>query len=146
MTQNTLLGFDYGRKRIGVAVGQEITCTAQALTTLLSSNDGPDWAGIDRLIEQWRPQLLVVGLPHHMETHSGNDPHPLTEEIKAFGDQLGKRYNLPVDWIDERLSSVEAEALLAGSKKKKHQKQDKTLIDQIAAQIILQSYLNSSAS
>jgi len=146
MTDRILLGFDYGRKRIGIAVGQEITHTAKALTTLNSIEQIPDWSGIDRLIDEWRPQLLIVGMPSHMDSHTANEPHPLHDEVKAFGDQLGKRYNLPVEWIDERLSSLEAEEQLATSNKKKRLKRDKAQIDQLAAQVILQSYLNNIAS
>jgi len=137
MDSRTLLGFDYGRKRIGIAVGQEITHTAQALTTLASSK-GPDWTGIGKLIEQWQPQLLIVGMPHNMDER----PHPLQMEVKAFGDRLAERYNLPVEWIDERLSSLEAESQLATGTKAKHKKRNKAEIDKLAAQIILQSWLN----
>ncbi len=138
MSSRTLLGFDYGQKRIGIAVGQEITHTAQGLITLTCSN-GPDWEGIDLLVKEWRPQILVVGMPHNMDER----PHPLHDEVKAFGDQLIERYNLSVEWIDERLSSVEAEAQLATGSKSRQKKQDKAEIDKLAAQIILQSWLNS---
>jgi len=138
MNSRTLLGFDYGQRRIGIAVGQEITHTAQGLTTL-NCSDGPDWDRIDKLLGEWRPQMLVVGMPHNMDDR----PHPLHDEVKAFGDRLAERYNLPVEWIDERLSSVEAEAQLAKGSKSKQKKQDKAEIDKLAAQIILQSWLNS---
>ena len=138
MADRTLLGFDYGRKRIGIAVGQEVTGTAQALMTLNNSGS-PDWDGIDRLIKEWRPNLLVVGMPHNMDER----PHPLADEVKAFGEKLAQRYNLPLEWIDERLSSLEAESLLAQGTKPKRKKQDKTEIDKLAAQIILQSWLNN---
>ncbi len=137
MSSRTLLGFDYGRKRIGIAVGQEITHTAQGLTTLACTN-GPDWDRIGQLLNEWRPQLLVVGMPHNMDDR----PHPLQHEVKAFGDQLAERYNLPIEWMDERLSSVEAEAQLANGTKSRQRKQDKAEIDKLAAQIILQSWLN----
>ena len=137
MDSRTLLGFDYGRKRIGVAVGQEITHTAQALVTLNSVN-GPDWDGIEKLIKEWQPQQLIVGMPHNMDDR----PHPLHDEVKEFGDQLAQRYHLPIEWIDERLSSIEAEAQLASGTKSKHRKKDKAEIDKLAAQIILQSWLN----
>lgn len=140
----TLLGFDYGRKRIGVAVGQEITSTAKGLTTVVSSmQSGPDWASIDKLVAEWQPQLLVVGMPHHVDEQAGDQPHELHDEVKGFGDQLAQRYNLPVEWMDERLSSLEAEQQLSSSQTKKTRKQDKAEIDKLAAQLILQSYLNS---
>jgi putative Holliday junction resolvase len=139
----TLLGFDYGRKRIGVAVGQEITCTAQGLVTLKTIETGPDWGAIDKLVAEWQPQLLVVGMPHNLNKNIKDEPHELYDEVKGFGDQLAQRYNLPVEWIDEKLSSVEAEQHLSASRQKKQRKQDKSEIDKLAAQLILQSYLNS---
>ncbi|MEJ2360584.1 MAG: Holliday junction resolvase RuvX [Gammaproteobacteria bacterium] len=138
----TLLGFDYGNKRIGVAVGQELTRTSQALCTLHNHADGPDWAAISRLIQEWQPALLIVGLPHHMDD---DRPHPLAARVQDFGKQLEQRYNLPVDWVDERLSSLEAEAQLAGSGKSRADKRDKANIDKLAAAIILQTWLNYQA-
>ena len=140
-TSRTLLGFDYGRKRIGVAVGQEITRTAKGVATLKSTQAGPDWSAIDQLVKEWQPQLFVVGMPTNMDTDGR--PHALHDEVKGFGDRLAERYNLPVEWIDEKLSSLEAEQLLADKQQKKQRKQDKTEIDKLAAQLILQSYLNN---
>ena len=136
----TLLGFDYGRKRIGVAVGQEITSTARGLTTLTTTQAGPDWDAIDKLVKEWQPELIVVGMPSNMDDR----PHKLHDEITNFGNQLAQRYNLPVEWIDEKLSSMEAEQQLSASKKTKKRKQDKAQIDKLAAQVILQSYLNTN--
>jgi len=127
-----LLGFDFGTKRIGVAVGQELTRTATSLETLTSPDGGPDWAGISRLIEQWHPDAIVLGLPLNLD---GSD-HEITRLARRFGNRLRGRYNLPVYTIDERLSSAEAEALLA-----EKGRFDKGDVDKIAAQIILQSWL-----
>ena len=140
MTGRTLLGFDYGRKRIGIAVGQEITATAKGLATLNTTQEGPDWAAIDKLVREWQPQLIVVGMPSNMDDR----PHKLHDEVKDFGNKLAERYNLPVEWIDEKLSSVEAEQLLSASPQSKKRKQDKAQIDKLAAQLILQSYLNTN--
>ncbi len=140
MAARTLLGFDYGKRRIGVAVGQEITHTAQGLTTLESRDGEPDWPAIDKLIQQWQPQLLVVGMPHNMDER----PHELQPVVQSFADKLKHRYQLPVAWIDERLSSLEAEQRLANSKRTKQRKQDKAEIDKLAAELILQSWLNSN--
>lgn len=141
MTSRTLLGFDYGRKRIGVAVGQEITNTAKGLTTLNTTQAGPDWPAIDKLVKEWQPQLIVVGMPSNMDER----PHKLHDEVKDFGDQLAQRYNLPVEWIDEKLSSIEAKQQLSTSQQTKKSKQDKAQIDKLAAQVILQSYLNTNS-
>ena len=137
----TLLGFDYGSKRIGVAVGQDLTRNANGLRTLQNNQSGPDWPAIDELIKQWQPDLLVVGMPHNMD----DSPHPLAESVRHFGKQLEQRYNLPVVWIDEKLSSLEAEAQLAHSGKSRSGKRDKTNIDKLAAAVILQTWLNSQA-
>jgi len=137
----TLLGFDFGSKRIGVAVGQELTRSAQALRTLHNTPSGPDWPAIDALLQEWQPDLLVVGMPHSMDDR----PHPLTEAVENFGKLLQQRYNLPVVWSDERLSSREAERQLAESGMSRQNKRDKANIDKLAAAIILQTWLNSQA-
>ncbi len=132
MSQRTLLGFDFGTKRIGVAIGQELTCTARALVTLNNINGAPDWKAIRRLIEQWQPAALVVGLPLNLD---GSD-HEITRLARRFGNRLTGRYNLPVYTMDERLSSSEAEAQLA--EQGRYEKAD---IDKLAAQLILQGWL-----
>lgn len=132
-----LLGFDFGIKRIGVAVGQQLTGTARALETLTSPDGGPDWHGISRLIEQWHPDALVLGLPLNLD---GTD-HEITRLARRFGNRLRGRYNLPVYTIDERLSSSEAEALLA-----ERGRFDKADVDKVAAQLILQSWLEQQST
>lgn len=138
----TLLGFDYGSKRIGVAVGQELTRSAQGLRTLHNNQSGPDWPAISDLIQEWQPDLLVVGMPHSMDDR----PHPLAERVQDFGKQLQQRYNLPVVWVDEKLSSLEAEARLADSGRSRSHRRDKANIDKLAAAIILQTWLNNQAN
>ncbi len=129
----TLLGFDYGLKRIGVAVGQELTGTASALTTVAARDGKPDWDAIGRLMDEWRPDAVVVGLPLNMD---GSD-HELSRRARRFGNQLHGRYNLPAHFIDERLSSLEAEALLKGRSRRKED------IDKLAAQVILETWLSA---
>ena len=133
----TLLGFDYGRNRIGVAVGQELTATARPLVTLPTRNQRPDWDAIARLIEDWRPDLLIVGVPYHADG-SGNS---ITALAQRFSRQLTGRYGLAVDTIDERLSSLEAEKLIARFQRASHRR-DKSLIDQVAAAVILETWFN----
>lgn len=134
----TLLGFDYGKKRIGVAVGQELTGSARGLATLSPVRGEPDWIRIAALIAEWRPQLLIVGLPVNMD----GTPHELENCVRHFGEQLKTRYNLPVEWIDERLSSREAEQELAEQIPARHRERHKQEIDKRAAAIILQTWLN----
>lgn len=134
----TLLGFDYGTKRIGVAVGQDITRSVTPLTTLHSQNNKPDWDAIGKLITEWQPDRLVVGLPLHLDGSS----QALTERVQRFGNQLKGRYNLPVEMVDERLTSHEAETELA-TRRGKTAKAD---IDALAAALILQSWLDQQSN
>jgi len=129
----TLLGFDYGLKRIGVAVGQELTGTASALLTVRANDGKPDWDAISKLIGQWQPDEVVVGLPLNMD----GSFHELSYRAQRFGNQLRGRYNLPAHFMDERLSSLDAERELKG-KSRKVQAAD---IDKVAAKIILESWL-----
>lgn len=128
-----LLGFDFGIKRIGVSVGQELTGTARELETLTSPDGGPDWKGITRLIDEWQPDALVLGLP----LNADGSEHEVSRLARRFGNRLNGRYNLPVFTIDERLSSVEAERMLA--EEKGHFEKEE--VDRLAARIILESWL-----
>lgn len=108
----TALGFDYGERRIGVAVGQTVTRTASALTTLPARHGQPDWTLLKRLIDEWQPDCLVVGMP----TTADGQPHALAAAITRFGRRLEGRYRLPVCFVDERLSSYAAEEFARGSR------------------------------
>ncbi|HED34568.1 MAG TPA: Holliday junction resolvase RuvX [Gammaproteobacteria bacterium] len=131
-----VLGFDFGTKRIGVASGQAITGSATPLTTLPSKNNRADWPAIEKLILQWKPDALVVGLPFYLDG-SKSDTTLLAEK---FSRQLEGRFHLPVYTHNEALSSFEAEQFLR-DKKKQHNKQD---IDKIAAAIIVQNWLEQN--
>jgi len=135
-TPRTVLGFDFGRIRIGVAVGQEITATAQPLVTLTARRQGLDWDAITRLIAEWRPHLLVVGVPRHADGSAGG----ITMAALRFSRQLGSRYRLPVETIDERLSSHEAASRLAARPGRRRQAQQG--VDPMAAALILESWFN----
>ncbi|MES9871243.1 MAG: Holliday junction resolvase RuvX, partial [Sedimenticola sp.] len=100
----TLLGFDYGPSKIGVAVGQTLTGSATPLDTLRSVQEKPDWEGISRLIEEWKPEALVVGLPFNMDDTEAE----IAPQARRFARQLEGRYHLPVHMADERLTSLEA--------------------------------------
>jgi putative Holliday junction resolvase len=142
----TFLAFDYGLKRIGVAVGQELTGTATALTVIRASEGKPDWDAIAKLIEQWKPDELVVGLPTNMD----GTFHELSYKAQRFGNQLHGRYNLRAHFIDERLSSLEAEQQIKNQQQQlkkntarvKGRKGQASDIDKIAAKVILESWLN----
>ena len=130
---NTLLGFDYGEQRIGIAVGQGVTRTATALCTLNAHDGKPDWTGISALVEEWQPAALVVGLPRHAD---GSDS-AITHAVRRFAHQLEGRYRLTVHLVDERLSSRTAAALQQAGR------QDKAGLDAMAARIILQDWLDT---
>jgi len=127
----TVLGFDYGEKRVGVAVGQTITYTASPLQIVRVRNRQPDWNVINDLVRQYEPRLLVVGLPINRD----GTEHPLTVRVRRFRDQLLQRYQLPVQLIDERLSSHEANERLNGGDNE---------LDAVAAQVILETWLNEN--
>lgn len=132
----TLLGFDYGEKRIGVALGNALLGQARALTIVENRNRDWRFEAIGRLLESWRPDLLVVGLP----THPDGTPHYMTQQAKRFGNQLNGRFGLPVCWVDERYSSrAAAESLSAGRRGPVTE-----ALDAEAARIILQQYFHEN--
>ena len=131
-----VLGFDYGKKRIGVATGQTITHSATPCKTLNSIDGNPDWPAIKSEIQQWKPQALIVGMPYHTDGSENN----MTEAARHFCYELEKRFNLPVIEVNETLSSYEAEEIL--KENIKINKQNKHEIDRIAAAIIVQRWLN----
>ncbi len=133
----TVMAFDFGEKRIGVATGETMLKVAHPLTTINAEENGAKFAQIGELIKEWRPALLVVGLPMHMD----GEAHLLTALSKKFAQRLEGRFNLPVVMQDERLSSVEAAQNLntAGVKGIKQ----KAMLDAVAAQTILQSYFDA---
>ena len=133
--QRTLLGFDFGTKRIGIAIAQEVTGTANPLTTINAVKHKPDWDSISKIIDEWQPDLLVIGLPLHMD----GAEQPMTQAARRFSNQLNGRYQIPVELMDERLSSNEAESIL----KEQSGFQDKAQVDMISAQLILQSWMAS---
>ncbi len=132
----TLLGFDFGMKNIGIAVGQELTRTANPLTAIKARDGIPDWDRIQKLLEEWRPDLLIVGLPLNMD----GSEQEMTAAARRFGNRLHGRFNIPVEWQDERLSTYEAlDQMGIRSKMDSRQRSD---VDQLSAQLILQSWLN----
>ena len=119
-------------------MGQELTGTARALKTLHNVDHKPDWRAIAGLIDEWKPDALVIGVPYHMD----GTAQEMTEAARKFARQLHGRFNLPVFEMDERLSSRQAEDEIrrqrAAGQRKKSRKGD---VDKVAAQIILQSWL-----
>lgn len=130
--ERTFLAFDYGTKKIGIAVGQELTSTAQALVTLRYVKNQPDWQGISKIVDEWRPDALVVGKPLDMS----GEQQEMTHAADRFAASLQGRYHLPVYFADERLSSADAAGMLDNKKKRNK------IIDHIAAQLILQTFFS----
>ena len=127
---HTLLGFDFGRQRIGVAVGQSITRTATALCTITTRQGKPDWGRITELIEQWQPAELVVGLP----LHDDGGESDTSKAARQFAKQLHIRYQRPVHTMNERLSTHAAREYMQESPGRQG-------VDAVAAMIILQNWL-----
>lgn len=136
MKSATYLGFDYGTRRIGIAVGNTVSGSASALDTILVKNDQPDWKHITRLIEEWQPDALIVGWPIQMD----KSDNPVTPKARRFGNRLHGRYHIPVHHIDERLSSYMA--LSEISEAGYNGRRSKGLVDSYAAREILQTFLN----
>ena len=132
----TFLGFDFGTKSLGLAVGSTASGLAEPLTTTTVRHGAPDWAVVDRLIREWQPDALVVGLPLNMD----DSENAMTRAARKFGQRLAARYNLPVHWVDERLTSVDAKNAMVEARVP--WKQRKARVDRLAAQTILQSYLD----
>lgn len=132
MAPTTLLGFDFGPRKIGVAVGQTLTGTATALTTLRSRGNRPDWAGIERLVRDWQPHAAVLGLPVNMHERE-EDWSP---QVHRFRRQLEGRFGLPVYLVDERLTSRAAREQLGGRFDNRDDE-----VDAVAAKLILETWL-----
>lgn len=137
LSSDTYLGFDFGSKKIGVAVGHAGTAIASPLQTLRSINQVPDWMRIAKLIDEWRPVGLVVGISRQQD---GSD-NIITPRMQKFCRQLNGRYNLPVHQIDETLTTFAAKQLLFDDLKVSAGKLW-AVQDQLAAQLILQSWFD----
>jgi putative Holliday junction resolvase len=126
-SRGTVLAFDFGLKRIGVAVGEPELRTAHPLPAISRFQQ------IEHLVSEWKPAELVVGLP----TSAQGEPHKMTRQAEDFARRLEKRFKLPVARVDERYTSVEAESKLRGLKNK--------AVDSVAAQLILEQYFDQAA-
>jgi putative Holliday junction resolvase len=134
-----ILSFDFGFRRIGVAIGQTLTSTASALETV-SLGQKPDWAAIDRLVKEWKPALLLVGLP----LGTDGDETDMSKAARSFGAALEKRYSKTVEYMDERLTSHLAESRFAEQRAAGNlRRKDAGQLDAIAAQIICENWLQS---
>ena len=132
----TVLAFDFGMRRIGVAVGNTVTRTARPLTTIADDDPARRFAAIAALVDEWQPARLVVGLP----VHADGAVHPMTAEARTFAAKLAERFSLPVAFEDERHTSEVARDTLRAAGR--GSRRDRSLRDQVAAQIILQAWFD----
>lgn len=137
MLEGTVLAFDFGEKRIGVATGETLLASAHPLTVIHAESNDDRFAAIGKLVDEWRPVQLVVGLP----THADGTPHDMTRLATKFAERLQRRFKLPVALADERLTSLDAEARLRETGR--NARTAKPLLDAVAAQLILQTWFES---
>ncbi len=133
----TLLGFDFGTRSIGVAVGQEITGSAQPLRSLKANDGIPNWEEIGKLLQEWQPDLLVVGLPLNMD----GTEQPLTQRARKFAGRLHGRFGLQVELQDERLTTTDAKARLF--ERGGFRALEKGKVDSVSALLILEDWMEN---
>lgn len=130
-----LIGIDYGAARIGVASGQMVTKTATPITTIIAKNGTPDWVKFDKLIKQWRPDEIIIGLP----IDTKNRETAITKEARGFAKKIQERYQKPVHLINETFSTREARWRLEEVQQKPN---SHLKVDALAACIILETWMN----
>ena len=135
MMEGTLIGFDFGSRRIGVAVGETSTRIASPLGAIEGEANDARFDAIGRIVEEWRPAGFVVGLPRHAD----GSEHAVAKLAEKFARRLEARYGVPVAFVDETLTSADAEATLKGTRTRAGRKSD---VDALAATLILQSFLD----
>lgn len=133
MAFNVVLGFDFGLRRIGAAVGQTITCSANPLAPLPAERGKPDWQAVAQLIATWRPQALLVGLPYQLD----GSEQAISFAARQFARLLKEQFNLPVFLVDERLTTREAKRRLIESGARLQE----VSVDSYAAKLILEQWM-----
>jgi putative holliday junction resolvase len=137
----TVLGFDYGARRIGVGVGNTFTGDARALSVVGNGDNGVDWPRVEAAVRDWRPNALLVGLPLMLD----GSEQANSRTARAFAAELGTRFKLPVHLVDERLSSVEAASRFADRRARgQARRKNANELDAIAAQIIIETWLKQN--
>jgi len=133
----SVLGFDFGTRLIGVAVGNRLT-GSRALCVVSATDNGPDWPRIDALMREWNPASLIVGLPLGLD----GSEQPMSRAARAFGATLAERYGLAIHFVDERHTSNEAARRFAAQRAQgKARRKDAASLDALAASIILEDWL-----
>lgn len=135
MSNRTIIAFDFGTKSIGAAVGQELTGSARALPAFKAQDGSPDWLKIEKLLKEWQPDLVVVGLPLNMD----GTPSEMSERAERFARRLQGRYGLPVHTHDERLTTYAAKGeRLQGGQRDGYRERP---VDALAAALLLEGWL-----
>ncbi|NIG62961.1 MAG: Holliday junction resolvase RuvX [Serratia symbiotica] len=134
MSNRTIIAFDFGSKSIGAAIGHELTGSARALAAFKAQDGSPDWQKIAKLLQEWQPDLMVVGLPLNMD----GSEQPVTEQARKFANRLHGRFGVQIALHDERLSTVEARANLFD--RGGFHALDKGSVDSASAVVILESW------
>lgn len=135
--ERTILGFDFGKKYIGVAVGQEITGLASPLGSVKARDGIPDWDKMTKFMREWQPDFIVVGLPLNMD----GSEQPLTHDAKKFGNRVSGRFGVKVEFQDERLTTATAKEALFAEGGYRNLKKDN--IDAASAKLIIESYFEN---
>ena len=138
-TSQQVLAFDFGTRRIGLATGQSLTCTSQSLSPVAAKDGKPDWHHLDNIIQEWKPDLLVVGIPLNMDGTISEQ----SRRARKFANRIQDRYQLPCFLIDEHLSTNEAKEIHFARGGGSNFREES--VDGIAAQIILDSWFSSDS-
>ncbi|QSX32847.1 Holliday junction resolvase RuvX [Shewanella avicenniae] len=133
----TVLGFDFGTKSIGVAIGQEITGSAQPLKALKATDGVPEWSQIESLLKEWQPDLVVVGLPLNMD----GTEQEMTQRARKFANRIHGRFGVAIATQDERLTTTDARARLFESGG--YRALSKGQVDSVSAVLIVESYFEN---
>ncbi|WP_094751741.1 Holliday junction resolvase RuvX [Psychromonas sp. CD1] len=135
-TPQRLLGFDFGSKSIGIATGQMITMTAQPLLAIKAQNGIPNWENLGRLIKEWQPDMLIIGLPLNMD----GTEQSITQRAKKFANRLQGRFGIQIALQDERLTTASAKEFIFESGG--YKALDKGKVDSVSAALILESWMS----
>ncbi|KMJ46171.1 Holliday junction resolvase RuvX [Xenorhabdus khoisanae] len=140
MKNRTIIAFDFGTRSIGAAIGQEVTGTARALSAFKANEGSPNWELIGKLLKEWQPDLVIVGLPLNMD----GTEQPVTAQARKFANRLHGRFGVQVELHDERLTTVEARSNLFDHGGYKALNKGK--VDAASAVIILESWFEQQYS
>jgi putative holliday junction resolvase len=135
----TLIAFDYGTKNIGIACGQTISGTANALSPLKAKDGIPDWLQVEKILQEWQPNLVLVGLPLNMDDSESE----LSLRARKFANRLHGRFGVKVEMVDERLTSFEAKGEVMSCGGSRHYKENP--VDSIAARLMLEAWLANNS-